>query len=156
MVNEMKKLNNRTLAVALIAVLLTLATVENRAQEAGLNLNEMHEAMRHRVMAELQDNVQQLYENDWMNEVARDDAMRLQVMAELKDNVQQLYENDWMNGVARDNARRLQALVELRSNVQWLYGNDWTRGAFRKSAVARAVSTGLPPRAGAARLLFAH
>ena len=136
MVNEMKKMNNRTLAVALIAVLLALATVENRAQEAGLNMNEINEAMRHQVMAELQDNVQQLYENDWMNGVVRDDAMRLQVLAELKDNVQRLYESDWMNGVVRDDAMRLQVMVELRGNVQRLYGNDWTRGAFRKGAVA--------------------
>ena len=121
----MKMLNSRTLAAALIAALLTLAAAENHAQEAGLNLNEMN------------------------------DAMRLQVMDELTGNVQRLYESDWMTGVAKDDAMRLQVMVELRSNVQWLYGNDWTRGAFRKSAVARAVSAGLPPRAGAARLLSA-
>lgn len=128
MVNEMKMLNNRTLALALIAALLTLATAENHAQEAGLNLNEMNDAMRLQVMVELQNNVQQLYENDWMNGVARDEAMRLQVMAEMKSNVQ----------------------------GQWLHENAWMRGAFRKGAVARAVSAGLPPKAGAARLLSAH
>lgn len=128
MVNEMKMLNNRTLALALIAALLTLATAENRAQEAGLNLNEMNDAMRLQVMVELQNNVQQLYENDWLNGVARDEAMRLQVMAEMKSNVQ----------------------------GQWLHENAWMRGAFRKGAVARAVSAGLPPKANAARLLSAH
>lgn len=127
-VNEMKMLNNRTLAVALIAALLTLAAVENHAQEAGLNLNEMNDAMRLQVMGELENNVQRLYENDWMTGLARDDALRLQVMAELQNNVQ------W----------------------QWLYENAWMRGAFSKGAVARAVSAGLPPRAGAARLLSAH
>lgn len=151
----MKMLNSRTLAAALIAALLTLAAAENHAQEAGLNLNEMNDAMRLQVMDELTGNVQRLYESDWMTGAARDDAMRLQVMADLTGNVQRLYESDWMTGVAKDDAMRLQVMVELRSNVQWLYGNDWTRGAFRKSAVSRAVSAGLPPRAGAARLLSA-
>ena len=127
-VNEMKMLNNRTAAAALIAALLALATVENHAQEAGLNLNEMNDAMRQQVMAELKGNVQRLYESDWMNGAARDDAMRQQVMTELESNVQ------W----------------------QWLYQNAEMRGAFRKSAVARAARAGLPPRAGAARPLTAH
>lgn len=126
MVNEMKMLNSRTIAAALIAALLTLAAAENHAQEAGLNLNQMN------------------------------DAMRLQVMVELKGNVQQLYEDDWMNGAARDDAMRLRVMSELESNLQWLHENAWTRAAVRESAVVRATNAGLPPRAGAARLLPAQ
>ena len=58
----MKILTGKNLAAALVAGLLVLASVENRAGELDLYLDD---AMRAQVFEELKVNVQRLYEGDW-------------------------------------------------------------------------------------------
>ncbi len=63
-------ITGKNVAVALIAGLLVLATVENHAGEIEFNLDE---AIRAQVFEELKDNVQRLYEGDWLIVTAEDD-----------------------------------------------------------------------------------
>ena len=58
----MKILTGKNLAAALVAGLLVLASVENRAGELDLYLDD---AIRTQVFEELKVNVQRLYEGDW-------------------------------------------------------------------------------------------
>ena len=66
----MTLITGKNVAVALIAGLLFLTTVENHAGEIESNLDK---AIRAQVFAELKDNVQRLYEGDWLIVAAEGD-----------------------------------------------------------------------------------
>ena len=59
----MNLITGKTVSVALTAALLVLSTVENHAGEIELNLDR---AMHAQVFEDLKNNVQRLYEGDWL------------------------------------------------------------------------------------------